>query len=640
MKDIRELEQSWNHVDMPVLVLTPAEAGAAGQQKTGGAGYVPVYENDAARALCPGGTLWDMLEQGLRETIAAGARELPPFNILGGRAYSALTFDWEGWRVCMFHDVNSYYEENQRVISEAVMANRAKTSFLSEMSHDIRTPMGAIMGMTDIALKQKDIPERVSECLGKIKVASVHMMSLLNEVLDMSRIESGRILLQKEDVDIADILHEILVVARSQADSGKLQFQLEIGRMDRERILADGVRLKQICLNLLSNAIKFTPVGGKVSLSLEIRSLKKPGRVLLMMRVQDTGIGMSPEFLNKVFVPFEREQKSSVNKIQGTGLGMAITKNLVDLMEGSITVESRLGEGSCFHVEIPFEAAEENETVYSQALSGRRVMLLDEDEKQADQVRKMLGNLHMEMDWAPSAEAAVDLLNDTVFTGREYFALLTVDRLSEDEVLLFLPQVRQRMGADFPILLLSGGDWSQTEYMYTRAGVDAFLPLPLFHSRLAAGLYAFTQEGKNRRQQEENGTQWNFQGRRILLVEDNEINREIAQELLGMANLEIECREDGAQALERFREMPPGYYDMILMDIQMPVMNGLDATRAIRALEREDARRIPIVAMTANAFVEDVKNSLDAGMNAHISKPLDMNQVYSTIELFLGRTEA
>ncbi len=630
MDNKEKLSQIWGGIALPVMIL----AAADGRCRT-------VYQNGAADALCSGQNLLDRIPQELcgrlaDDTLSLSEGDKPFFCFLDGQVFSLIPFQWESYRVCMFHDVTDYYNQNQRTLNDAIMANKAKTSFLSEMSHDIRTPMGAIIGMTDIALMQPDIPVRVSECLGKIKVASGHMMSLLNEVLDMSRIESGRILIQEEDVDLADLLHEILTVTRPQADAGQLHFSLKLGQIAEERLRADSVRLKQIFLNLLSNAVKFTPPGGEVELSMEILPAEIPGSVFMKARVRDTGIGMSSEFLGKVFVAFEREEKSTVNKIQGTGLGMAITKNLVELMGGTIAVESKPRAGTCFTLEIPFQACKDEESLHIRALRGRRVLLLDADAARAKMTADMLDQLEMKTDLASTAAEAVELINDMSFSDDEYFALLTAEKIPDVEMLLFLPQIRQRMGIHFPILLLSENDWVQMEYVYTRAGIDGFIPLPLFRTRLSAQLYAFTPEA--RLAHEASGqSHWNFQGKRILLAEDNEINREIALELLGMANLQIDTVENGRMAVERFRQTSPDYYDMILMDIQMPVMNGLEATRAIRNLNCADAQDIPIVAMTANAFVEDVKNSLDAGMNAHIAKPLDMEQVYSTLELFLGR---
>lgn len=597
--------------------------------------YRLIYRNPLAMRVCPDGTP-ELTLIGERLSLSRTETE-QPFSQIGERVYSLVFFPWDEFEVCLLHDLTAQYQNNKRALDEAVMASRAKTSFLSEMSHDIRTPMGAIIGMTDIALMQKNIPGRVSECLHKIKTASGHMMSLLNEVLDMSRIESGKILLQPQPADIADLLHEILIVAKPQADAGKLNFHFEMGPMDQEKILVDSVRLKQICINLLSNAIKFTPAQGHVYMYLDVVNTDDTSKVLMTLRVQDTGMGMSPEFMKKLFTPFEREEKSTTNKIQGTGLGMAITKNLVELMKGDIQVESTPGEGTCFTLRIPFDAAESSLETYQRALCGKRVLVLTSDAQQGAQLRKMLEKLDMETDVAQDAMEVVTCLNDTLLEDKEYHAFLTVEKVPDMDMMQFLPDVRRRMGAEFPILLLSGSDWSQTEYLYTRSGVDAFVPLPLFLSRLSAVLYSFTEEGKQEKKQEDGGVQWNFANRHLLLAEDNEINREIEQEILSMSGIQITVAENGQQAVDRFRESEPFYFDIILMDIQMPVMNGLDATRTIRGMDREDAQAVPIVAMTANAFVEDVKNSLDAGMNAHLPKPLDIEQVFSTMGMFLER---
>ncbi len=594
-----------------------------------------VYRNHLALQACPDGT--SQLEL-IKEAMCAPPEENTAlFCHVEERVCAPVIFGWGAFNICMLYDVTIQYQENRRMVDEAEMASQAKTSFLSEMSHDIRTPMGAIIGMTDIALMQKEMPGKVRECLDKIKTASGHMMSLLNEVLDMSRIESGKILLQPEPADIADLLHEILIVARPQADAGKLHFRLEMGSMDQERILVDGVRWKQICINLLSNAIKFTPAGGEVELYLDMADLGQENRVLMTLRVRDTGMGMSPEFMRKLFTPFEREEKSTVNKIQGTGLGMAITKNLVELMGGTIQVDSTPGEGTCFTLEIPFDVAENAQDTYRKALAGRRVLALVPDAGQGRQIKSMLEKLDMEGDLATDALGVVSCLNEALLKGEEYYAFLAADRVPGLDVMQFLPDVRRRMGAQFPILLLSESDWNQVEYLYTRCGVDDFIPLPLFLSRLSGSLYAFTEEGKREKEQTDTGSQWNFSSKRLLLVEDNEINREIEQEILHLCGIQITIAEDGQQAVDRFRESPLFYYDIILMDIQMPVMNGLEASRAIRGMDREDAQSVPIVAMTANAFVEDVKNSLDAGMNAHLPKPFDIEQVFSTMGMFLER---
>ncbi len=634
MENDMRIKQIWGAVRLPVLCFAAAE----GQSTL-------IFQNEEAQKLCaPNGTLLDELppeeaRELLRQAAGYYNEKEPLFCHIKKDIYSAVLFPWESWCICMLHDVSVYYRDVRSRMDEALMASRAKTNFLSEMSHDIRTPMNAIIGITDIALMQQETPPRIREYLNKIKTASGHMMGIINEVLDMSRIESGKVILQPEPHDIADILHEILIVARPQADEKKQKFVFHVGRMECEQIVIDDVRFKQICLNLLSNAIKFTPDGGTVTMSVEICRGAKPDEAVLDLSVRDTGIGMTREFLGRVFTPFEREQSLTISKIQGTGLGMSIAKNLVELMGGQIAVESEVGKGSCFSINVPFRAVNVDLEKYRKALQGRRILLMDSCAEEAHMVQNMAEKVGLSADVASSPEQAVGFINDAAFSDLEYVAFLTSEKSEGAELMTFLPEIRKRMGSGFPILLLAEGDWKQTEYVFTRAGVDAFLPLPLFSNRLYAGLYACTEQGRKERESDVTAMSHHFGGRRVLLVEDNELNREIARELLGMTGVAIEEAENGQQALDRFQSSPLFYYDLILMDIQMPVMNGLDAARALRALERPDAESVPIVAMTANAFVEDIKNSLDAGMNAHVSKPLDMEVLFSCMESFLGRRD-
>ena len=532
-------------------------------------------------------------------------------------------------------DITGEYRSKVELIQEARSASRAKTRFLAEMSHDIRTPMNAIVGMTDIALAEKEMSERVRHCLEKIHETSGYMMSLFSDVLDISRIESGRIMLCKKPVDIADIIHEILVVAAPQAQARNLDFRFHMGDMEQECVMADGARLKQIFLNLISNAIKYTDEGS-VDFFLSVEA-DRGEHVRLKACVRDTGIGIASEFIEHIFEVFEREQSAMISKRQGTGLGMAITKKLLDMMHGHIELESEQGKGTAVRLEIPLVAVAQDEDMYRSALCGRRVLFLTGDEKQARAVGSMLERIGMSMDWAATGEDAVDYINECSWNDTEYFALLTVEQVPELEIMLFLPQVRSRMGSDFPMLMLAESDWSQTEYMLMRSGLSGFVPLPLFRSKLYQALYEYTGEGRqqtNRAEVQE--SVFDFRGRRLLLVEDNELNREIAVALLESTNAEIVTAENGQEAVELFDRSEPAYYDLILMDIQMPVMNGLEATSTIRGLNRVDAGSIPIIAMTANAFAEDVQNSLDAGMNAHISKPMDRNRVCSCIQQFVG----
>ena len=399
--------------------------------------------------------------------------------------------------------------------------------------------------------------------------------------------------------------------------------------------MADGARLKQVFLNLISNAIKYTDEDS-VDFFLSVEA-DRGEHVRLKACVRDTGIGIAPEFIEHIFEACEREQSAMISKRQGTGLGMAITKKLLDMMHGHIELESEQGKGTAVRLEIPLVAVAQDEDMYRSALCGRRVLFLTEDEKQARAVGSMLERVGMSMEWTATGEDAVDYINECSWNDTEYFALLTVEQVPELEIMLFLPQVRSRMGSDFPMLMLAESDWSQTEYMLTRSGLSGFVPLPLFRSKLYQALYEYTGEGRQQTNRAEvHESVFDFRGRRLLLVEDNELNREIAVALLESTNAEIVTAENGQEAVELFDRSEPAYYDLILMDIQMPVMNGLEATRTIRGLNRVDAGSIPIIAMTANAFAEDVQNSLDAGMNAHISKPMDRNRVCSCIQQFVG----
>lgn len=615
MPDNRPFSQ-WDPSPLPVI------AFAAGSHKV-------LYHNSAALPLSPDTLLTALAGPEAAAFSAAldGPCEGPVFLHVGGEVYDLVPVPGGGAVLCLFQKVTGYYNRTRDSLDKALMASEAKTTFLSEMSHDIRTPMGAIVGLTDIALAQKGAPPKVFECLEKIKVASGHMMSLLNEVLDMSRIESGRVQIQAEPSNIADLLHEILIVAKPQADSGGLQFVLEMGPIARENLVLDPVRLKQVCLNLLSNAVKYTPRGGRVEMDLAVLPAGED-MVTMHLSVKDNGIGMSREFLMKLFTPFEREEKNSVNKIQGTGLGMAITKNLVELMDGQIQVESETDKGTCFTLDIPFPAAPDPEPDGS--LKGCKVLLLDSDERQALLTLSLLKELGMECDLARCAEDAAAFINDCDIMGTEYQFLLAAETLDGAEMPLLLSGLRGRLGPTLPILLLTGSDWSQIEYVFTRSGVDGSIPLPLFKSKLAETLSAHA--GGAAPGAPQTPPRCDLSGLRLLLAEDNELNREIAQELIGDAGALIDCAENGRQAVDMFKESAPGFYDAILMDVQMPVLGGLDATRELRALPRPDAGTVPIIAMTANAFVEDVKNSLAAGMNAHISKPLDIDKVLSTID--------
>ncbi|MCI9445201.1 MAG: response regulator [Oscillospiraceae bacterium] len=519
-------------------------------------------------------------------------------------------------------------QELEEALRAAEEANRAKSRFLSSMSHDIRTPMNAIAGMTAIALSHIDEKARVQDCLQKIQTASSHLMSLVNDVLDMSRIDSGRLALNEEQFDLADLVHDVAVIVRPQAREKGQEFRLEIGRVRQELLLGDPLRLRQILVNIISNAVKYTPEGGIVRISFSQRV--EPERVWLDFVCEDNGIGMSGDFLLRIFQPFERVRTAQVSRIEGTGLGMSIVKNLVDQMKGTISVESREGEGSRFTVALPFPAAaRETRTAF---LPGRTVLVAEA--RDAGQTEECLREIGLEPVRLAAGLEAVAWLTEARCEGRMPCAMLLGQSLADMPVLDAARHVRQLAGREFPILLASEEDWASMEYQATRAGVSAFVPCPIFPSRLYSALSQLLA-GEQETAGDLSGQEEDYSAFRALLVEDNELNQEIAIELLGMTGVQVETAGDGAQALEKFSASPEGWFNLIFMDVQMPVMDGYEATRRIRALPRRDAKRIWIVAMTANAFIEDVRLSQEAGMDEHISKPVDLKRLKDTLRRLL-----
>ena len=531
----------------------------------------------------------------------------------------------------MEHTDRTYVEELERAnaelraaLHEAEEANQAKSRFLSNMSHDIRTPMNAIVGMTAIGLSHIDEKARVQDCLNKIQTASSHLMSLVNDVLDMSRIDSGRITLSEEELSLADLVHDVAVIVRPQAERKKQALHIQIADVTAEELVGDSLRLRQILVNIIGNAVKYTQEGGKI----QVRFSQRPGpegRVWLDFSCQDNGMGMSQEFLGKIFLPFERVRSAATRQIEGTGLGMSIVKRLVDTMGGVIAVESQEGQGSRFTVGLPLPVSplgnrEPNLPV------GRTVLVAERRGEQVRQISDCLTRAGLTPVSLSTGIGAVTRLTEAQFEDHMPCALLLGQELEDMSPLDLAAHARQLAGPDFPILLATEDDWAQLEYRATRAGVNAFVPCPLFPSRLLAALSSLigrgAGEGPDGHDHEDD-----FSGSRVLLVEDNELNQEIAMELLGMTGVQVEAAGDGAQAVAKFQNAPEGWFDLILMDIQMPVMDGYEAARRIRQLPRPDAQSVWIVAMTANAFVEDVRLARQAGMNEHISKPVDVDRL-------------
>ena len=519
---------------------------------------------------------------------------------------------------------------------DAEHANKAKSEFLSNMSHDIRTPMNAIVGMTTIAIANMGNMEQVQNCLRKIALSSKHLLGLINDVLDMSKIESGKMTLNVDQVSLREVMDSIVSIVQPQVKAKKQAFHIFINDISAENVCCDSVRLNQVMINILGNAVKFTPEEGSITVSLyEEDSPKGEDYIRTHLIVKDNGIGMSEEYQKKIFDSFSREDTTRVQKTEGTGLGMAITKYIVDAMEGTIRVRSALGEGSEFHVVLDLLKAVVQEA--DMVLPDWKMLVVDDDEQLCESVVASLKSIGVTPDWCLNAETAIRKVEERHNRHDDYQIILLDWKLPDRDGIATAREIRRLYGNDIPILLISAYDWSEVEDEAKEAGVTGFIAKPLFRSTLFYGLQPYVGDVSAGKEIEESSAADKvvLEGRRILLAEDNEINWEIASELLSALGLELEWAENGKICLEKFSQSPLYYYDAILMDVRMPVMNGYEATAAIRALDRKDAASLPIVAMTADAFAEDVKKCMDSGMNAHVAKPIDVKEVCRQLEKFL-----
>ena len=540
-----------------------------------------------------------------------------------------------------------YYRISRRQIKllrnaqqEADHANRAKSEFLSNMSHDIRTPMNAIMGMTAIAVANPDKPDQVQDCLRKIALSSKHLLGLINDVLDMSKIESGKLVLNRDRLSLQEVMEGIVSIVQPQIKSKRQAFDVFIQEIQTENVYADGVRLNQVLLNLLSNAMKFTPDGGSIAVTVSQEdSPKGSAYVRTHFRVRDTGIGMTSEFQKHIFESFVREDRSRVRKIEGTGLGMAITKYIVDLAEGSIEVKSAPNRGSEFHVILDLERIEDIEE--EMVLPAWNMLVVDDDEDLCQSAAQNLREIGVIAEVAESGAQAIAMAEARCRRGEGYQVVLLDWKMPDMDGIETARRLRKSIGEDVPLLLISAYDWGEIEQEAREAGISGFIPKPLFKSTLYRCLSCCVGKlGEAEVQQEESSITPDFSGRRLLVAEDLDLNWEVICALLEPMGCIMEWAENGQICLEKFEAVPEGTYDAILMDLRMPVMSGFEATEAIRSLEQIRGRkRTPIIAMTADAFAEDIERCRACGMDGHIAKPLDLRELTRLLERLMRQSE-
>ncbi|MBR6029680.1 MAG: response regulator [Clostridia bacterium] len=532
-------------------------------------------------------------------------------------------------------------QEMQRTLRSAMEAanasSKAKSDFLASMSHDMRTPMNGIIGMTAIAATHIDDRERVADCLKKITDSSSHLLSLINEVLDMNKIESGKVDLLEEDFDLAGLLDSVLTMTRPQIEARRHQLQVHIENVTHEKVVGDSTRVREILVNLLSNAIKYTPDGGRITCFLTERPSNLPDIGLYEFAIEDTGIGMTPEFMQHIFEPFARADDKAAQNQQGTGLGMAITRNIVRMMGGDIQVESVYGVGSKFTVTI-YLRLQEADTSVNEAFADLHVLVADDDPVSCESACCILNDLGMNSEWALSGKAAVERVSIRREQGRDFYAVIIDWKMPDMNGLETTRAIRRAVGSDLPIIVISAYDWSDIEAEARAAGVSAFISKPLFKTKFVRVFQSLVGQGEGRQEAKplKKLEELQFEGKRILLAEDNPINAEIAVHILQMTGLAVDHVENGEEAVDKFRSSPSGKYALIFMDIQMPRMNGYDAARAIRRLEKIGSQPIPIIAMTANAFEDDRQNAFKAGMNGHIAKPLNFDELSAVLQRWIG----
>ena len=543
-----------------------------------------------------------------------------------------------GQYLAVFHETTKEHNMREHLadaLTQAQNSNRARTAFFSSMSHDIRTPMNGIIGMTNVALNSLDNREKVESCLNKITAASGHLLALINEVLDMSRIESGKISLKEELVHLPSMIANLISFIRPDMDKKGQSFQLKSQILEHDTVISDGLHLQKILLNLLSNAVKYTQAGGTISLQIAETKVESD-TIRMCFVVEDNGIGMTPEFLERVFTPFERAEDSRMSQAAGTGLGLAITKSIIDMMEGEICVESEKDRGSRFTVEIPLKLP--NRQVQELPdLAGYSVLIVDDDQDACESISLMLQETGIRADWVMSGMAAVDKAWQA-HTREDDYCIVIVDwKMPEMDGVETARQIRARLGSEMPILLLSSYDWETVKEEAIQAGINGFLTKPIFKADILERLQHYIHGGQPEQEEQQTQISQNLEDLRILVADDNELNLEIMFEILNSSGAEVDSVHNGKEALDAYLKSSQNYYQIILMDVHMPEMNGLEATKEIRNSGRADALVVPIIAMTADVFKEDIRRCQEAGMNAHIGKPVELDKLYSTVRKFLNK---
>lgn len=524
----------------------------------------------------------------------------------------------------------------QDALMQAQHANRAKTTFLSNMSHDIRTPMNAIIGFTTIAVSHIDNKNQVHDCLQKVLSSSNHLLSLINDILDMSRIESGKVQIKEQECNISELMHNLVNIIQPQVKAKQLEMFIDTFEVANEDVIADSLKLNQVFINLLSNAVKYTPAGGTITFRIMQKTTFRHGYGDYVFIIKDNGMGMSEDFVGHIFEPFEREVTTTQSGIQGTGLGMAITKNIIEMMNGNIIVESEPGKGSTFTVELSLKLQDiEKNAEQIKELEGLRALVVDDDFNTCESVSKMLKKIGLRSEWTTSGREAAYRAKIAHEEGDAYHTYIVDWQMPETSGVETARRIRSAVGNDAPIIILTAYEWTDIEEEARAAGVTAFCAKPLFMSDLKSVLLA----ANNLNDKVEQAAAWtlaDFTGKRVLVVEDIELNREIAEVILTEAGFSVESAPDGTDAVAMVEQSEEYYYDAILMDVQMPIMNGYEATRTIRNMKRKDVAEMPIIAMTANALEEDKEAAIKHGMNAHIAKPLDIEVFISVLKKFLG----